>query len=69
MSGNPMQLTSKHLGALLGFGFGWLVVQYGFVAAVFVLAMAAAGWVVGRILDGELDVSQYIRRQDPMDLE
>jgi hypothetical protein len=64
-----MQITSKHVGVLLGFGFGWLVVQYSFVQAIFVLAMAIAGWVVGRVLDGEIDVTQYIRRVGPNDLE
>jgi uncharacterized membrane protein len=64
-----MRPSTKHVGALLGFGFGWLIVQYGFVAAVFVLAMALAGWAVGRVLDGELDISQYIRPREPADLE
>jgi uncharacterized membrane protein len=64
-----MKLTSKHIGILLGFGFGWIVVQHGFVKGVFVLAMAAVGWVIGRVLDGEIDVSQYIRRRGVDDLE
>jgi len=64
-----MRFTSKHIGLLLGFGFGWIVVQFGIVKAVFVLAMAAVGWIVGRVLDGEIDVSQYIRRNGPDDLE
>jgi uncharacterized membrane protein len=64
-----MAFTSKHLGTLVGFGFGWLVVQYGFVRAVFVIAMAAAGWAVGRVLDGELDISRFIRTCDPQDFE
>lgn len=64
-----MPLNSKHIGALLGFGFGWLVVQYGFIAAVFVIAMAAAGWTVGRVLEGEIDVSAYLPRRDTQDFE
>ena len=64
-----MKLSSKHIGILLGFGFGWLVLQHGFPKAVFVLAMAAVGWVIGRVLDGEIDVSQYIRRRGVDDLE
>jgi hypothetical protein len=35
-----MPFTSKQLGALLGFGFGWFIVQYGFYKAVFVGVMA-----------------------------
>lgn len=64
-----MQLNAKILGAVFGFGFGWLVVQYGLVQAVFVLAMAAVGWIIGRVVEGELDISQYARRQEPLDLE
>jgi len=64
-----MPISSKQLGALLGFGFGWLVVQYGFVSAVFVGAMALGGWAVGRVLDGEIDLSAYIRPRGPQDLD
>ena len=59
-----MQVSSKHVGALIGLAFGWALVEKGFVVAVFVVAMALAGWAVGRVLDGELDVSQYLRRRD-----
>lgn len=64
-----MPITSKHVGALLGFGFGWLIVQYGIVSAVFVGALALGGWAVGRVLDGEIDVSAYIRPRGPQDFE
>jgi uncharacterized membrane protein len=64
-----MQVRSKHVGALVGLGVGWLIVQYGLIAAVFVLALAAAGWAVGRVLDGEIDVSRYVHRSDSQDLE
>jgi hypothetical protein len=64
-----MPFTSKQLGAFLGFGFGWLVVQYGFYKALFVGVMALGGWAVGRVLDGEIDLSAYIRPRGPQDLE
>jgi hypothetical protein len=64
-----MQLRTKHIGALVGFAFGWLIIQYGIVNAVFMLALAAAGWFVGRILDGEAQLSDYIRQRDDRDLE
>jgi hypothetical protein len=57
-----IRISAKHAGALFGLFLGWLIIQYGLVAAVFVLALAAAGWIVGRVLDGEIDVSRYIRR-------
>jgi uncharacterized membrane protein len=61
-----MQVNSKHIGALVGLAFGWMVVEKGFVVAVFLAAMALAGWAVGRVIDGELDVSQYLRRRDDL---
>lgn len=64
-----MRLTSKHVGALLGLGFGWLIVQYGFFKAVFVAVLALLGWLLGRIVDGELDLTQFIRQRDVEDLE
>ena len=60
-----MEIRSKHVGALLGFVFGWLIVKYGVFIAVFLAVMAAAGWFVGRLVDGEADLQDYIgRRRD-----
>ena len=64
-----MDIRSKHVGALLGFGFGWLIVHYNVFIAVFLAVMAAAGWFVGRILDGEADLSDYVSRRRGEDLE
>ena len=57
-------MPMKYAGALAGLVFGYLILRFGFVAAVFVLALAAVGWIVGRVLDGEIDVTSYIRRND-----
>ena len=59
----------KHIGALLGLAFAWFVVQYGFFQAVFVAVAVGLGWFLGRILDGEVDVAEYVRRRDVEDLE
>lgn len=59
-----MPMQAKYACALAGLVFGYLILRFGFVAAVFVLAMGAVGWVVGRVLDGEIDVTSYIRRND-----
>jgi hypothetical protein len=64
-----MQIRSKHIAAVLGFGFGWLIVHYGIYIAVFLAVMAGAGWFLGRILDGEADLSDYIGRRRNGDLE
>ncbi|MFN3653639.1 MAG: DUF2273 domain-containing protein [Armatimonadota bacterium] len=63
-----MYLSSKHICALAAFGLAWFFVEYGFFKTVFVLAMIVAGWFIGRVLDGELDISDYVRvhrRDDP----
>ena len=58
------QLRMQHVGALVGLIFGLAVIHYGFIRGVFLLALAVAGWFIGRVLDGELDVSDYLRRRD-----
>lgn len=64
-----MQIRSKHVGALLGLAFGWLILRYGFVAAIFLLAMAVGGWFLGRVLDGETEIGDLLRRRRPEDLD
>lgn len=59
-----MQFRAKHVCALLGFFFGWLIVHYNFFIAVFLAVTAALGWFVGKVLDGETDISEYIRRRN-----
>jgi len=57
-------MPMKYAGALAGLVFGYLILRFGFIAAVFVLALGLVGWVIGRVLDGEIDVTSYIRRND-----
>ncbi len=64
-----MEMRSKHVGALLGLGFGLLVVHYNFFIAVFIAVMVGLGWFIGRVLDGETDISDYIRRRNSTDYE
>jgi apolipoprotein N-acyltransferase len=58
-------MRAKHAGALLGLAFGWLVVQYNIYIAVFLAVCAGVGWVVGRVVDGETDVVELLRRRGP----
>jgi len=64
-----IQIRSKHVGALLGLGVGWIIVEHGLVAGVFVGVAAALGWALGRVLDGELDLTDYLRRREREDIE
>ena len=59
-----MPMQAKYAGALAGLVFGYLILRFGFKGAVFVLAIGAVGWIVGRVLDGEIDITSYIRRND-----
>ncbi len=62
-----MQLQYKRIGAVAGLVMGCLIVRFGFIAAVFVMALAAVGWTFGRVLDGEIDVTQLLGRRDDLD--
>lgn len=59
-----MRLSPRHYCSFLGLAFGFLILHYGFVQAVFLAAMAAAGWFVGRVLEGEIDLSEFARRRE-----
>ncbi len=64
-----MQIKAKHVGAVLGFGFGWLIVHYNIFIAVFLAVTAIGGWYLGRVLDGETDIVEYLARRRNQDLE
>jgi uncharacterized membrane protein len=59
-----MHFSRKHFGAVAGALFGWLIIQYGLFKAVFVLAALVAGWYVGRVLDGEVELGDLVQRGD-----
>ncbi len=64
-----MQFRFKHVGALAGLLFGWLIIQYNFFQAVFVFVVAGIGWAAGKVFDGETDITRYIRRPEEEELE
>lgn len=65
-----IELRLKHVCALLAIFFGWVALRYGFKEAVFIGALGAAGWFVGRFLEGEVDLPVLNRsRRDFTDLE
>jgi uncharacterized membrane protein len=59
----------KVLGAAGGLLLGWLIVQYGLFAAAFVVLLGVIGWLAGRVIEGELDLSAYMRRPADRELE
>jgi uncharacterized membrane protein len=63
------QIRAKYLGLFAGLFFGWIIIHYGLFKAVFVAVLGAAGWYVGRVLDGEADLSGFVRRPENEDLE
>jgi len=54
------------LGLVLGLLIGWLILHYGFLAAIFLLICIALGYVVGKRIDEEgwQEVLEKIFRKD-----
>jgi len=54
--------TNKQWGALIGALVLLVIVWLGFGAAALVIAGGGVGYFIGRVLDGELDLSDVQRR-------
>ncbi|SFH42617.1 hypothetical protein [Amycolatopsis regifaucium] len=55
-------MNSTHLGLLTGLALGLAAAFGGFSAFIVVLVLGALGLLVGRVLDGKLDLSQLTGR-------
>ncbi|PPK65106.1 hypothetical protein V5P93_004154 [Actinokineospora auranticolor] len=55
-------MNSTTTGVLAGIALGFAAAFGGFGAFILVLVLGAAGFVVGRVLDGKLDVSALTGR-------
>ncbi|MFJ7213493.1 hypothetical protein [Amycolatopsis sp. NPDC098790] len=55
-------MTSTHLGLFTGLVLGLAVAFGGFGAFAAVAVLGALGFLVGRVLDGKLDLSQLTGR-------
>ncbi|TCK24910.1 hypothetical protein [Pseudonocardia endophytica] len=55
-------MNSTQIGLLAGLLLGVAGAVGGFVAFIITLVLGAAGLIVGRVLDGELDVSGVLGR-------
>jgi hypothetical protein len=53
-------MTASRFGALLGLAFGAIWVFLGFPAAVLVAVTTALGTVVALVLDGRVDLTDYL---------
>jgi len=53
-------ITATQVGLLTGVALGFAGAFGGFGAFLTVLVMAVIGLLVGRVLDGEVDVSDYL---------
>jgi hypothetical protein len=62
-----MNITATHLGLAFGIALGLAGAFGGFSAFIIVLVLGVLGMVVGRILDGELDLTGLLGRpaRDP----
>jgi hypothetical protein len=55
-------MNSTHFGLLTGLALGFAAAFGGFGAFLVVLVLGALGLLVGRVLDGKLDLSQLAGR-------
>ena len=56
------RVSGKIAGAVIGLGFGLVVIHYGLLRALFLAACAFAGWWIGRVLEGEISLDEIIAR-------
>lgn len=60
-------MNATVLGLAFGIALGFAGAFGGFVAFLIVLVLGAAGWAVGRWLDGKLDLSVFSTRGQDSD--
>jgi hypothetical protein len=61
-------MSATVLGLAFGIALGFAAAFGGFLAFLIVLVLGAAGWAVGRWIDGQLDLSVFTsRRPDTTD--
>lgn len=54
-------MTSAQIGLLAGMGMGLAAIVGGFPGFLLVTALGAIGLILGRVLDGELDLGSVVR--------
>ncbi|MFD3874847.1 hypothetical protein [Streptomyces sp. NPDC058623] len=57
-------MSTATVGLLAGMALGFAAYFGGFWAFLLVAALGAVGLVIGRILQGDLDVSDFVRPRD-----
>ncbi len=57
-----MGMSATQLGLLVGLALGVVAAFGGFGAFMIVAGLGAIGWVVGRVLDGRLDLTAVFGR-------
>ncbi|MBT2452523.1 DUF2273 domain-containing protein [Streptomyces sp. ISL-43] len=57
-------MSRATVGLLAGMALGFAAYFGGFWAFLLVAALGAIGMVVGRVLDGDLDVSDFVRPRE-----
>ena len=53
-------MQTKLAGLVVGLALGLAIALGGFTEACVVALFGLAGWIVAKVLDGEIDVQQYI---------
>ncbi len=60
-------MQTKLAGLMIGLALGLAIALGGFTEACVVALFGLGGWLIAKVVDGELDVQQYLdgRRQRP----
>lgn len=53
-------MNGKSISVLIAISFGIVLFWLGWGAAVSVLVLGLAGWFIGKLVSGEIDVSGYL---------
>lgn len=53
-------MSASHIGALVGLALGAIWAFAGFTGALIAAALAIVGYVAGRVVTGELDLTEYL---------
>jgi membrane protein implicated in regulation of membrane protease activity len=61
-TGGVRKMSNTQFAILMGFLAGVFWIAFGFIAVLLGIVLAIAGYFVGRVLDGQIDLQSYIQR-------
>jgi uncharacterized membrane protein len=61
-TGGVSKMNNTQFAILLGFLAGVSWIAFGFFAVLLGVVLAIAGYFIGRVLDGQIDLQSYVQR-------